>query len=118
MKARKSTPRPAPPKQLRNLHTGGVLPRTVEPAPVHLPGACPCHPRFVAPVFAPATCAVCGAGPDQHAPSCALTRAPHLERLLLRVRDELRVIDQATCSTFDGHGIRALLRVVEGEVGA
>ena len=38
--------------------------------------------------------------------------------LLLRVRDELRVIDRSTCSTFDGHGIRALLRAVEREVGA
>lgn len=82
------------------------------------PGACPCHPRFVAAVIpAPATCGVCGAGPDTHAPRCALTRAPALERLLLRVRDELRVIDARTCSTFDGHGVRALLRMVEGEVG-
>lgn len=135
MKARKPTPRPPPPVQRRNLRTGGVLPRTGEPVPVHLPCACSCHPvryvqaavEFTPPgreaveaavraAFPPAACGACGAGPDTHAPTCPLERAPHLERLLLRVRDELRVIDQRTCSTFDGHGVRALLRVVESEV--
>ena len=37
-------------------------------------------------------------------------------RLLVEVLGELRVIDQRTCSTFDGHGIRALMLKVEAEV--
>lgn len=65
------------------------------------------------PASAPATCGVCGAGPDLHAPTCALVEAPRLRALVEQIRDGLRAVDARTANTFDGHAVRELLRIAE-----